>query len=315
MSAPGVSVIVPTYNRSAWIGATLRSVLAQSCQPREILVVDDGSTDDTEAVVSAFGGGVRYERQANAGVSAARNRGAQLATSEWLAFVDSDDLWHPLKLEAQLAALHATGTSWSVTGCDVIGLDDKVIAGREGFAAVFPLFSEEQVSPEAFFAGYLQATSIDAGGVQFHAWSGDAYDALFLGNFGLPSSAMVRRTLFEQVGGFDPAFRIAEETEFFHRIAAAAEVAIVAASMVGYRTAQSGSLVSPANSSRLIENALASLDRAAALRPGRGEPSHCELAARTEEADAPPGLHPPLQLRRHRGPRGVARFMGRRRSA
>lgn len=271
MTHTDVSVIVPTYNRAAWIGATLRSVLAQSHQPREIIVVDDGSADDTEAVVATFGPAVTYVRQENGGVSVARNHGARLATSEVVAFVDSDDLWHPRKLEAQLAALRQTGAAWSITGCDVIGLDDQVIPGREGFTAVFPLFRDEHVSPEAFFGQYFRRDGVQAGGVEFGVFTGDAYDALFLGNFGLPSSAVVTRALFEQVGGFNPGFRIAEETEFFHRVAAAADVAIVTASLVGYRTSQSGSLVSPANSARLIENALASMERAATLRPARSE--------------------------------------------
>lgn len=269
MTLPTVSVVVPTYNRAAWIGATLRTVVEQSHQAREIIVVDDGSTDDTESVVNSFGSAVRYERQVNAGVSAARNHGVQLATSELVAFVDSDDLWHPRKLEAQLAALGLTGAQWSVTGCDVIGLDGQVIPGREGFAAVFPVFRNERVTPEAFFAQYLRREGVQAGGVEFGVFTGDAYDALFLGNFGLPSSAVVQRSLLEQVGGFNPAFRIAEETEFFHRVAAVADVAIVTASLVGYRTSQSGSIVSPANSATLIENALASIERAATLRSAR----------------------------------------------
>lgn len=261
-----ISVIVPTYNRAAWIDRTLRSILAQSLAPREIIIVDDGSTDDTAAVVATFGDAVRYVRQENAGVSAARNHGARLASGQYLAFVDSDDLWHPLKLEAQLAAVDLTGAQWSVTGCDVIGFDDAVIAGREGFEAVFPLFRDEGITAAAFLAEYLRRESLVAGGRTFEVFTGDAYDALFLGNFGLPSSSLVRRDLFERVGGFNPAFRIAEETEFFHRVAAAADVAIVTASLVGYRTGQSGSLVSPANAGRLIENALASVDQAASLR-------------------------------------------------
>ena len=131
MTLPTASVVVPTYNRAEWIGATLRSVLSQSSQPHEIIVVDDGSADGTETVVGAFGARVRYVRQENAGVSAARNHGARLATGEYLAFADSDDLWHPRKLEVQLTALRTSGAHWSITGCDVIGFDGAVIPGRE----------------------------------------------------------------------------------------------------------------------------------------------------------------------------------------
>ena len=126
-----VSVIVPTYNRADLIGLTLRSVLAQSVAPVEIIVVDDGSRDNTAEVVATFGDAVRYVTQPNAGVAAARNHGARLAAGDYLAFTDSDDLWHPLKLEAQLAAVGATpAAQWSVTGCDVIDTAGKPWPGR-----------------------------------------------------------------------------------------------------------------------------------------------------------------------------------------
>lgn len=269
MTLSAVSVIIPTYNRAAWIGATLRSVLAQTHAPREVIVVDDGSADDTESVMRAFGPAVRYVRQVNAGVSAARNRGASLATSDVIAFVDSDDVWHARKLEVQLLALRQSGARWSITGCDVIGLDGAVIPGREDFESVFPVFRDERTSAASFFAQYFRRGAVEAGGESFESFAGDAYDALFLGNFGLPSSAVVERSLFEQVGGFNVAYRLAEDTEFFHHLAGTAEVAIVMAPLVGYRTSQSGSLVSPANSSTLIENALTSLERAAARRTVR----------------------------------------------
>ncbi len=105
----------------------------------------------------------------------------------------------------------------------------------------------------------------------YTVFHGDAYDALFLGNFGLPSSAVVGTDPLCRSGGFDPTFRMAEETEFFHRLAATATVAVVMASLVGYRVGQSGSLTSPANTATLIANALTSVDRAAALRPARSD--------------------------------------------
>jgi glycosyltransferase involved in cell wall biosynthesis len=125
--------------------------LAQTHRAHEIIVIDDGSTDDTAAVVAGFGAQMKYVRQENAGVSVARNHGARIATGDYLAFVDSDDVWHPRKNEVQLLALHQTGVHWSITGCDVIGLDDKVIVGRESFPAVFPLFRDEGVTPPDFF--------------------------------------------------------------------------------------------------------------------------------------------------------------------
>lgn len=102
-----VSVVIPTYNRSAFLKEAVDSVLAQTAAADEVIVVDDGSTDETPAVLKAFGPHVRSLRQENAGVSAARNAGIRAARGEWLAFLDSDDLWRPRKLEAQLAYLSA----------------------------------------------------------------------------------------------------------------------------------------------------------------------------------------------------------------
>ena len=105
MTAPLASVVIPAYNKAGTIRATLRSVLGQTVQDLEILVVDDGSTDETRAMVETFGHGVRVLAQRQAGVSAARNHGIREARGEYVAFLDADDLWLPRKLEAQVALL------------------------------------------------------------------------------------------------------------------------------------------------------------------------------------------------------------------
>ncbi len=99
---PPVSVVIPTYNRSRLLVRAIDSVLAQTVPAAEILVVDDGSTDDTADVVADYGARVRYLRQPNAGVAAARNHGVRAASHELIAFLDSDDIWLPRKLERQL---------------------------------------------------------------------------------------------------------------------------------------------------------------------------------------------------------------------
>jgi glycosyltransferase involved in cell wall biosynthesis len=267
-----VAVIIPTYNRAHQIADTIRSVLGQSHPPAEVIVVDDGSTDATADVCAPFAPAVRYERQVNAGVSAARNRGVALTSAELVAFVDSDDLWHRDKLALQVAALAAEpAAGWSITGCDVIGLEGAVIPSRRGFPGVFGVFEAEGLTPARFFARYFRAVTITAAGGDHRVWTGDAYVPFFLGNFALPSSAVIRRDVFDRVGGFDPGFRLAEETEFFHRLAAASPVVILPESLVGYRVGQAGSLISPANTGKLIANALTSLERAAALRPATAE--------------------------------------------
>jgi glycosyltransferase involved in cell wall biosynthesis len=121
---PEVTVIIPTYNRSAFLREALTSVVGQRGVAPEIIVVDDGSRDDTPSVVDSFSSRVQYIRQSHSGVSAARNRGVVAGTGEWLAFLDSDDLWLPHKLSLQMDYVRAdrnlkicqTGEIWIKNG-------------------------------------------------------------------------------------------------------------------------------------------------------------------------------------------------------
>ena len=102
---PLVSVIIPTFDRAAWLGEAIASILAQTYPHLELLVVDDGSHDATPEMVQAFGPVLTYIRQARAGVSAARNRGVAASRGALVAFLDSDDMWLPGKVAAQVALL------------------------------------------------------------------------------------------------------------------------------------------------------------------------------------------------------------------
>ena len=104
MSEPFVTVVIPTYNRASWLPQALESVCQQTYQRREVIVVDDGSTDNTEGVVKAFFG-CEYIFQSNRGVSAARNVGVLKSRGDYIAFLDSDDRWQPTKLEEQVSLL------------------------------------------------------------------------------------------------------------------------------------------------------------------------------------------------------------------
>jgi glycosyltransferase involved in cell wall biosynthesis len=97
-----ISVIIPTFNRAHLIAETIESIINQSFKPREIIVIDDGSTDNTDRVIAKYRDVVQYYKIENSGVCTARNLGADKAGSEWLAFCDSDDLWHRDKLLLQV---------------------------------------------------------------------------------------------------------------------------------------------------------------------------------------------------------------------
>ena len=102
-----ISVVIPTYNYGRFIAEAIRSVFDQTLLPSEVIVVDDGSTDNTADIVREFREVVKYVRQENAGVCAARNRGVLESTGELIAFLDADDIWEPTKLELQAAKFEA----------------------------------------------------------------------------------------------------------------------------------------------------------------------------------------------------------------
>jgi glycosyltransferase involved in cell wall biosynthesis len=115
-----ISVIIPSWNRADRLAAALDSVRAQSVAPHEIIVVDDGSTDNTRELLGRHYRDVRYIFQQNQGVSHARNTGITAANGDWIALLDSDDRWEPRKLERQQAAIRAN------PGCKLCHSDDVV---------------------------------------------------------------------------------------------------------------------------------------------------------------------------------------------
>ena len=107
MKNPSISCIVPVFNGERFLSEALDSILEQTYQKLEVIVVDDGSTDGTESVARRYGPRIRYHYQSNAGAPAARDEGVRMSNGELVAFLDADDLWHPEKLTRQLARFQA----------------------------------------------------------------------------------------------------------------------------------------------------------------------------------------------------------------
>jgi glycosyltransferase involved in cell wall biosynthesis len=133
---PTIAAIVPSYNRAHCVGYAIDSILAQTHPCDEIIVVDDGSTDNTPDVLAAYGDAIRVIRQENAGVSAARNAGIRAATSDWIAFLDSDDIWKPEKVAIQREFLRPdttvlVATNWAYeTNRHSAAFDDLQLDGQ-----------------------------------------------------------------------------------------------------------------------------------------------------------------------------------------
>lgn len=183
---PAVSVIIPTHNRGDLVLRALGSVYAQTLAPPEVIVVDDGSTDGTEDRVCSAFPAVRYVRQENRGVSAARNAGIRRARGRWIAFLDSDDAWTPSKLARQAEAL-ARHDGYLISHTDEIWI-------RHG----------RRVNPK-----------------KRHAKSGGHIFTACLPLCVIsPSAVMIERTLFDRVGMFDETLPACEDYDMWLRICA-----------------------------------------------------------------------------------------------
>lgn len=124
---PSVSTIIPCYNGAEFLAETLESVLQQTYPAHEIIVVDDGSTDDSAAIAESFGSPVRVVRQENRGESVARNRGIDEASGDWIAFLDADDIWKPRKLERQVSQIEC-GVVCVFTEIETFGSQNRTIS-------------------------------------------------------------------------------------------------------------------------------------------------------------------------------------------
>ncbi|GAB4458411.1 MAG: hypothetical protein Kow0070_12010 [Anaerolineales bacterium] len=183
---PLVSVIIPNYNHARFLGGAIRSVLEQTYRPVEVIVVDDGSTDNSGEVAAAFGDQIRYIYQTNAGLSAARNTGLRAAKGELIGVLDADDMYEPNFLETLVTALQADPQA------------DGVYCGYQFVDEAnnpLPQIENRPVSPA------------------------DLYPALLDGNFFVPESVFLRRRVYDAVGFFDESLRACEDWDVWLRAA------------------------------------------------------------------------------------------------
>ena len=183
-----VSVVIPAYNAQAFLAQAIQSVLAQRYPSLELIVVDDGSSDDTAAIIAGFGKRLRSLFQPNAGLAAARNAGAALARGDYLAFLDADDLFLPNKLTLQAAALDRDpGLALVASGLRLVDSGGRLLQ------VVRPWAHQPRIDGERL---------------------------TYLGLVGV-HGVLLRRSWFERVGGFDVRLPFCEDMDFWWRLWAA----------------------------------------------------------------------------------------------
>ena len=228
-----VSVIIPAYNAANFIEETVDSALAQTHRDVEVIVVNDGSTDATLDRLQKYGSRIQVVNLSNGGVARARNEGVKRATGEWVAFLDSDDLWVPKKLELQLAHSDAP-----------LRYSDRINFGDRGDLPEL----HSQVMPMR---------------------EGDLFLVLMLeGNFIGTSSVLVRRDLFEQLNGFFTGLNGTEDWDLWLRIAERHNVGCYREPLTSYRCHPGGlsrNYVKMSRERRLVIERALNLERGRAL--------------------------------------------------
>jgi glycosyltransferase involved in cell wall biosynthesis len=192
---PNVSVIIPTFNRAHLIEESVLSVLAQTSKPKEVIVVDDGSSDKTWNVLKNLGFSIsesqkkflRYIYKKNGGVSSARNVGIELSSSEYIALLDSDDQWKPTKLEVQFSSLKKESFSFRVSHTNEIWIRNGIRVNQH---------KKHRKNGGDLFEKCLKMCCIS------------------------PSSALIHRSVFNDLGNFDESLKACEDYDFWLRYCA-----------------------------------------------------------------------------------------------
>lgn len=197
---PLISVVIPAYNAENYIHATLDSVFNQSYKNIEVIVVDDGSKDSTQAILAAYPHNVEVIKTENKGVSHARNTGIDAARGEWIAFVDSDDIWLPSKLEEQFIAIGEC--QWSHCDSVYIGENQSGDIKRSDYS---------------------------------HIPKGNVFEELIVENFITTSSILITKSLLNKYGKFDETLACLEDWKLWIDIAHENPIAYCDKSLLEYR--------------------------------------------------------------------------------
>ena len=182
---PQISVIIPTYNRRSLLAHAINSVLEQSFKNFELIVIDDGSCDGTkELIEQSFSGKLIYFKQENKGVSNARNRGVKISCGKWVAFLDSDDYWHPDKLKRQISFLQKNMAIKALQTQEFWRRKDKIVNPLQRYSKPQGRIFEES----------LKVCTIS------------------------PSSLIISKAVFIDLGGFDEELKVCEDYDLWLRL-------------------------------------------------------------------------------------------------
>ena len=225
---PLVSVVIPTFNHGHLVEQAVASVFAQSYPNTELIVIDDGSTDDTRERLASFDGSLRYVHQENRGLSTARNAGIALAKGEFIALLDADDRWMPEKIARQVAVFKEQDQV-GVVSC--WGLQVSSDGKELGPSKRYPCAGEKGLRR------LLQGNCVSGG-----------------------SNAVVKKECFEKLGGFDESLTSSEDWDMWLRIVPFYPIQVVEAQLVLVRQGEIN-MSAPRNCDRMLQNEITVLEK------------------------------------------------------
>jgi glycosyltransferase involved in cell wall biosynthesis len=237
---PLVSVVIPSYNRAHVIGQTLDSVLAQTYRNLEVIVVDDGSRDATEMAVEPYRDRITYVRQENGGLAAARNAGLERARGEYVAWLDSDDLWNPEKIALQVAVLRRH-PDLVLCASDFSAFDEEGFFEESHVRAYYSVLSRTPGGLAGFFPRKSELDTRAVPGLSgalpptVHLYLGEVFEELVGGNCLHPPTVVYRRDAGERAGLLDSSFQRDSDYEYFLRLSQLGPIAYIDLPLMRYR--------------------------------------------------------------------------------
>jgi glycosyltransferase involved in cell wall biosynthesis len=223
-----VSVIIPSYNCAPYLSDAISSVINQTYINLEIIIVDDGSTDNTAEVIAPFRNNIKYLKQENQGVSAARNAGMRRATGDLIAFLDADDIWFPDKIAIQLDIFNRNpeiaGVFSDFGRCDKDGNQtEERFVTRE-----YHIFNYYKYTWSQIFPNHNELTlEVNGTNTPLSMYHGNVFNNLYVGNFIKTSTFIIKREVMNTAGYFTPERRTQEDYEYWLKIASKFQLAYI----------------------------------------------------------------------------------------
>ena len=237
---PLISVVVPTYNRAHVVSDSINSIFAQTFQNLEVIVVDDGSTDQTRSVLAPYLEKITYIRTENKGLAAARNTGMRHASGEYIAWLDSDDMWMPDKLMIQIAYM-MSNPGVVMTSTDFSAFNDQGVIEKSHIRSYYGVIDK---TPNGFAGIYSRRDVFDISAllksgagdnVMANVYSGHIHDSLVRGSCIHPPTVLIRRSATQEIGDVDESEPNGMDYDYFIRLSRLGKIAYIDMPLLYYR--------------------------------------------------------------------------------